>query len=77
MTRAGCLVFAHRSGGTPEVINEEDALLWTTEEDAVNRIGAAASVEVDQLRARLCAHAQSFAAEAFVEHFREIVAGFR
>ncbi|HWI18161.1 MAG TPA: glycosyltransferase, partial [Vicinamibacterales bacterium] len=28
MARAGCLVFAHNSGGTPEVLNHDSALLW-------------------------------------------------
>lgn len=71
MTRAGCLVFAHRSGGTPEVLNHEDALLWTTEAEAVERIAARPSSE--SLRARLRANAERFATERFVERFRTIV----
>ena len=75
MTRAGGLVFAHRSGGTPEVLNHEDALLWTTEEEAVERIASLPSV--DPLRARLIANAARFSTERFVEHCRTIVDGFR
>ena len=72
MTRAGCLVFAHRSGGSPEVLNNEDALLWTTPREAsekMKRLG-----DVDSLRARLRTHAQTFSTERFVERFRQIVA---
>ena len=77
MTRAGCLVFAHHSGGTPEVLNREDALLWTTEDDAVARIAAIAQSDIAALRARLRAHAAGFSTAAFVKRFREIVDGVR
>jgi hypothetical protein len=75
MTRAGCLVFAHRSGGTPEVLNREEALLWTTEQEAVERITSLPPV--DALRARLTTNAVRFSTEHFVEQFRAIVDGFR
>lgn len=71
MTRAGCIVFAHRSGGSPEVLNNEDALLWADEDDAVAKF---ARLDVEGLRTRLREHARSFSAEAFVERFRDIVA---
>jgi glycosyltransferase involved in cell wall biosynthesis len=80
LTRAGCLVFAHRSGGTPEVLNQEDALLWSTEEDAVRRISAisgSSSPSTDSLRARLRNNAQSFSTERFVERFTGVVDGVR
>jgi glycosyltransferase involved in cell wall biosynthesis len=73
MTRAGCLVFAHRSGGTPEVLNQEHALLWTTEAEAVARI--AALPPADGLRARLRRNAGQFSTENFVGRFRTIVEG--
>ena len=38
MTRAGMLVFAHDSGGSPEVLNDERALLWSSEGEAVRKI---------------------------------------
>jgi glycosyltransferase involved in cell wall biosynthesis len=75
MTRAGCLVFAHHSGGTPEVLNHEAALLWTTEDEAVERI--ASLPPVDALRARLQTHAARFSTDQFVGDFRTIVDGFR
>jgi glycosyltransferase involved in cell wall biosynthesis len=75
MTRAGCVVFAHRSGGTPEVLNHEEPLLWETEQEAVERIAALPAV--DGLRARLKANAAQFSTGHFVEQFRAIVDGFR
>lgn len=76
MTRAGCLVFAHGSGGSTEVLNEEAALLWTSEDDAVERINAIAAQRldsIDALRSRLRAHTAAFSTESFVRRFREIV----
>jgi glycosyltransferase involved in cell wall biosynthesis len=75
MTRAGCLVFAHRSGGTPEVLDNESALLWNTEEEAVARIVAmAGSHNAGAVRLRLREQATRFSTETFVERFRDIVA---
>ena len=75
MTRAGMLVFAHDSGGSPEVLNNERALLWSSEGEAVRKIVNVHDVET--LRARLKAHAKEFSTESFVERFREIAAGFK
>lgn len=80
MTRAGCLVFAHHSGGSPEVLNHEAALLWSTEADAVSRISLIADqqpAQIEVLRARLRNHANQFSTERFVERFRAIVNGIR
>ena len=73
MTRAGCLVFAHDSGGTPEVLNRERALLWTTGDEAVSRIEAVAAGPVEALRMRLRQHSDQFSTGHFVEQFRRIV----
>ena len=71
MTRAGCLVFAHRSGGSPEVLNNEDALLWSDPEEVPAKVE---HLDVEGLRARLRVHARTFSTGRFVERFREIVA---
>jgi glycosyltransferase involved in cell wall biosynthesis len=71
MTRAGCLVFAHGSGGSPEVLNHEEALLWSTEEDAVRKIAAAAANDPAVLRARLELNARRFSTASFVEAVRD------
>lgn len=70
MTRAGCIVLAHRSGGSPEVLDNEDAVLWSTEDEAIAKF---ARLDPDALRPRLVEHARSFSAERFVEQFRQIV----
>jgi glycosyltransferase involved in cell wall biosynthesis len=74
MTRAGCLVFAHRSGGSGEVLNHEDALLWTDEQDAARKIAAIRHADAVLLQSRLIQHARQFSPEAFAERFRGIVA---
>lgn len=73
MTRAGCLVFAHNSGGTPEVLDNEAALLWSSESEACDRI---ASVDPDALQPRLRDHAGVFLSDVFVRRFRELVSGY-
>jgi glycosyltransferase involved in cell wall biosynthesis len=75
LARGGCLVFPHNSGGSPEVVNGEAALLWKTEDEAVARISALARDAAlrDAVRWRLRAHARSFSTERFVERLRAIV----
>lgn len=80
MTRAGCLVFAHRSGGTQEVLNHEAALLWTTAADAATRIAhlaVQAPEQIEALRSRLRENARQFSVESFIERLRAIVERFR
>jgi glycosyltransferase involved in cell wall biosynthesis len=72
MTRAGMLVFAHDSGGSPEVLNNESALLWSSEGEAVRKILNVHDIE--PLRTRLKAHATVFSTESFVAGFQDIVA---
>jgi glycosyltransferase involved in cell wall biosynthesis len=75
MTRAGCLVFGHDSGGTPEVLNGEAALLWHSEDDAVDKIVRLKQPE--QIRARLQDHARQFSTEHFVRRLQDIAGAFR
>ena len=74
MLRAGCLVLAHHSGGSPEVVGGDERLLWRTEDEAVARIRDVtqnANVRND-VRWRIRAHAGRFSTERFVEQVREI-----
>jgi glycosyltransferase involved in cell wall biosynthesis len=71
MTRAGMLVFAHDSGGSPEVLNNERALLWSSEGEAVRKI--VNMHDIEPLRARLKSHATVFSTESFVTRFLETV----
>jgi glycosyltransferase involved in cell wall biosynthesis len=76
MTRAGCLVFAHNSGGSPEVLDHRDALLWSGEQDAVEKVVAMASGKHSpgQLSADLREHARTFSTETFSDNLDRLVA---
>lgn len=77
MTRAGCLVFAHASGGSTEVLNHEGSLLWSAADEAVQKINAVAAQPaetIDALRSRLRAHSEIFSTENFVRRCQQIVA---
>jgi glycosyltransferase involved in cell wall biosynthesis len=77
MTRAGCLVFAHNSGGTPEVLNSEAAVLWNTEEEAVQKIAEASGKQGMQRHLQsLRTYARRFSTENFVARLQELVRGF-
>lgn len=75
MARAGCLVFPHASGGSVEVVDHDERLLWRTEDDAVARIGAVArdGAARDAIRWRLQNHAATFSTERFVDEFHDII----
>lgn len=74
LARGGCLVFAHRSGGSPEVINEP-ALLWNTEDDAVAQISALArdAAARDAARHHLREHTRAFSTGRFCDELRAVV----
>jgi glycosyltransferase involved in cell wall biosynthesis len=78
MTRAGCIVFPHASGGSIEVVGGDRRLLWQTEDDAVARIGAVARDRVaqDDIRRQLRPHAAQFSPEHFVEALRQLAEAF-
>ena len=74
MARAGCLVFAHNSGGSPEVLNHDAALLWNDDAEAVGRIAAlTASPRAAAISAGLRQHAAQFSTDAFVTRFRTLI----
>ena len=79
LARGGCLVFPHESGGSPEVVGGEAALLWKTEDDAVARISAIARDAAlrDAVRWRLRTHARGFDPGVFTERIRTLVAQWR
>lgn len=75
MARAGCIVFAHNSGGSPEVLNHDAALLWNSEEEAVARIAAViASPRADEISRALRQHTERFSTDAFTTQFRALIA---
>ena len=72
MAKAGCIVFAHDSGGPIEVVGGARELLWDTPETAVRRITTVLHDESlqDALRTRLLEHAQRFSIARFMDDFR-------
>jgi glycosyltransferase involved in cell wall biosynthesis len=74
MARAGCIVFAHNSGGSPEVLNHDAALLWDSEEEAVGRIAALiASPQAPAISRALRKHTEKFSTAAFSANFRSLI----
>jgi glycosyltransferase involved in cell wall biosynthesis len=74
MARAGCVVFAHDSGGQREIL-DDSRLLYASEDDAVRKIEAvlADGALQRQLRENLFERSQLFTAARFMEAVRELV----
>ncbi len=68
MTRAGMLVFCHRSGGLVEVVNGEGRLLWNDEAEAIARMQSMLR-EPEEIRAELSASLRTFASRFSEERF--------
>ena len=76
--RAGCLLFAHNSGGPVEILGGELRLLFddvTDAADKIERLLSNAALE-SELRARMEARRHLFTVEAFCDAMREIVERF-
>ena len=73
LAKGGCLVFAHDSGGSPEVLGQQE-LLWRTADDAVARITNLArdAAQRDVVRAQLRRHANAFTTERFCAELRQL-----
>ena len=74
MTRAGMLVFCHRSGGLVEVVDGEERLLWTDEADAIARMQAMLGAP-EQIQAGLSARLRISASRLSEERFCHEVRG--
>jgi glycosyltransferase involved in cell wall biosynthesis len=78
IVRAGCLLFAHNSGGPVEIVGGERRLLFddvTEAADKIERVLSNAALETE-LRTRLEARRTLFTTEAFCAAVREIVDRF-
>jgi glycosyltransferase involved in cell wall biosynthesis len=76
--RAGCLLFAHDSGGPVEILDGESRLLFADVRDAADRLERVlgdAALEAE-LRTRLEARRHLFSAEAFCGAVRDFVDRF-
>jgi glycosyltransferase involved in cell wall biosynthesis len=78
IVRAGCLLFAHNSGGPVEIVRGESRLLFddvTDAADKIERVISNAALETE-LRTGLEARRTLFTAETFCAALREIVDRF-
>jgi glycosyltransferase involved in cell wall biosynthesis len=78
LARAGCIVWVPRGGGQMEVVGGEPALMYDSEDDAVEKIARtlASPAEQDRLRQVLTA-SERFSTANFVRQVRDIVEEFR
>lgn len=78
LARAGCIVWVPRGGGQMEVVGHEPALMYDSEDDAVEKIvrTLASPPEQDRLRQVLTA-SERFSTANFVRQVRDIVGEFR
>jgi len=77
MVLAGCVVFVPNGGGQVEIANDP-ALIFSSEDDAVEKITAvlASDAEEERLRAHLQRTAKAFSVENFMESMRKVVREF-
>ena len=78
LARAGCIVWVPRGGGQMEVVGGEPALMYDSEDDAVEKIARTlgSPAEQDRLRQVLTA-SERFSTANFVKQVRDIVEEFR
>jgi len=79
MVRAGMIVWVPNGGGQVEVVNDERALVYESDNEAVNQICRilANSVEQARLREMLGSHVAQFSAMRFMSRVRELVDDFK
>jgi glycosyltransferase involved in cell wall biosynthesis len=78
LARAGCIVWVPHGGGQMEIVNREPALIYDTDDDAVDKIVRTLGDTGEQLRLRsVLTSAERFSTGNFVQQVRDIVADFR
>ena len=78
MVRAGAIVWVPRGGGQMEIVGREPALMYESEEDAVEKIAPtlASAAEQQRLREKLAAIGEQFSTARFMAQVRTIVNEF-
>jgi glycosyltransferase involved in cell wall biosynthesis len=78
LARAGTIVWVPRGGGQMEIVGNEPALMYDSEDDAVQKITRTlgSSAEQDRLRAILAARAEQFSTDRFMNQVRDVVDTF-
>lgn len=78
LARAGCIVWVPRGGGQMEIVGNEPALMFGTDDEAVEKICRTLGDVNEQARLRsILTTSERFSAAHFVAQVRAIVAGFR
>jgi glycosyltransferase involved in cell wall biosynthesis len=79
LARAGAIVWVPRGGGQMEVVANEPALMYDSEDEAVEKILAVMADAAEQARLRhgLAATSDWFSTARFVQRVRDIVGDFR
>jgi glycosyltransferase involved in cell wall biosynthesis len=78
LVTGGCVTFVHNSGGQVEIVGHDERLIYSSREDAVNKILRALREPDYQanLRNQLAARRNLFGAERFVSRIREVVGDY-
>jgi glycosyltransferase involved in cell wall biosynthesis len=77
LARAGCIVWVPRGGGQIEIVDREPALIYDSEDEAVETIGRTLQDPVEQERLRdVLTGSERFSTANFVAHVRAIVNEF-
>ncbi|MDO8679291.1 MAG: glycosyltransferase [Acidobacteriota bacterium] len=78
LVRAGQIVWVPRGGGQMEIVGDEPALMFETDDEAVEKILSvmANPMEQDRLRGLLERRGELFSTDRFVSEIREIVGSF-
>jgi glycosyltransferase involved in cell wall biosynthesis len=78
MVSAGCIVFAPKNGGPAEILGGDERLLYSSPQDAAEKIGMTmvSCERQTQLRDYLALRSSLFSAQRFVNQIRELVNTF-
>jgi len=79
LARSGAIVWVPRGGGQMEIVGHEPALMFDSDDEAVEKIVATLTNAVEQrrLRERLSITAGQFSTTHFMQQVREIVRHFK
>ena len=78
LARAGVIVWVPRGGGQMEIVGRELALMYDSDDDAVDKITRTLSDDAEQQRLRtlLAQSAERFSTDHFIRQVRELVDSF-
>jgi glycosyltransferase involved in cell wall biosynthesis len=79
MARAGMIVWVPRAGGQMEIVGQEPALMFESDDEAVAKITRTLTNPGEQRRLRelISVTSEQFSTARFMQQVREIVAGFK